>query len=145
MSVSAQSPDGRPAIYLAPAATPPLTGFRDKVKDYLALELPGVRVLPEESESRGGVEAFTSAARAEIGRSAIFVQVLDINPGTFVFDDAIDVGLVALLHDCAKAEREAKEILQWRDPDVTLPHNLPHRKLMKAPPSVPSTGKPSSG
>jgi hypothetical protein len=126
--------DGR-AVYLAPAATAALSEFRDEVEDYLALQLPGVRVLPESDDPGGTVEVFSSAVRADLGRSALFVQLLDMNRGLDRFDDAADEGFVALLHRLALEQKAPRKILQWRDAARPLlgPADSPHRRLLEGP------------
>jgi hypothetical protein len=129
--------DDRPAIYLAPAATASLSEFRDEVKDYLSLQLPGVRVLPESSDPGGGiaVAAFVSAVQADLQRSALFVQLLDLSRGLDWFDDAPEEGSVGLLHRCALDLKAPREILQWRDALGPLPKaaDSPHRRLLEGP------------
>lgn len=141
-SARATRHDDRPPIFLAPAATVPLSEFRDDVKDYLTLQLPGVRVLPEASEPGGFVEAFLSNVRTDLGRAALFVQLLDINRGLDCFDDACEQGSVALLHSCALDLKRPKEILQWRDVKGPLSKaaDSPHRRLLEGP-TVSTSGR----
>jgi hypothetical protein len=133
--VSALGRDDRPAIYLAPAATATLSAFRDEVQDYLALQLPGVRILPESSDPGGPVAAAVSAVQADLRRSALFVQLLDLSRGLNWFDDAREESSVALWHRCAVDLKAPREILQWRDARGPLPKaaDSPHGQLLEGP------------
>jgi hypothetical protein len=121
-----------PAIFLAPV-TDDLIPMRDRVKRYLS-ELEH-RILPEVDYPSDSVAAFQEAARNDLERSALFVQLLGRKKGLEWFADDLTVGLASLLHQTALDLKSPQQILQWCDAKVRGPSGTDdlHQRLLLGP------------
>jgi hypothetical protein len=107
----AAAPDGR-TVLLA-QATDDLYDDRERVRAYL--EQFGVKVLPEGDLPQGGSD-FAAVFQAELGRAAVFVQLL----GGFASRKPPDLPQTYAQYQYETAKARGLRILQWRRPDLDL-------------------------
>jgi hypothetical protein len=121
-------PGGQPAVYLA-ETTDDLDEHRDDLRRFLLQH--GFDVLPQRLYPREDVESFRAAARADLARAAVFVQLLSAVPGKRLRDS--ERGLVGLQYDCAVAQ--GLPVFQWRSPEIDLRSvdRDDHRALLMGP------------
>jgi hypothetical protein len=120
-----KSPQSGPIVHLA-EVTEDLEPLRQDVAAYL--NQAGINILPSTYYPRDSVRSFQDAVESDLRNCTLFVQLLSTVPGRRSAD--LPQGFSGLQYQLAQVAR--KDILQWRNPDLSLNDvaDAEHRKLL---------------